>query len=365
MAWDRMPDDVRNLLTRGQFAAMDKRFGDLQSAYVAGKLPEEDLRNAFRVFYDTDAALDDAYANWVKQSPKSYVAHLARGIHYKFVGIERRGDGWARDTSAEQWAGQKAANKVAAEEFTTSLKLDNKPILTYLHSIDVYADSGDRAAGRRLLEQAIAISPRTFIVRLKYLGTLETKWGGSTEEMRAFVESCRSAGLTQSQMAQLNGMVKEDEGWVRQYHEKNLNGAAESYKQAALLSPERNCVECEPGYKRAALLQETGKHESAIAAITQVLKQHPDSNSALTLRVYSYQALGKHKEARIDITQLASLGDESAQLYLGQTSLARSDMPPDFDDAIKWLTLAANQGNVEAKSLLKLARDLKSRPPIK
>ena len=102
--------EVRTLLLKGEFSTLDQRFGNLQSAYTAGTLSEDELRSAFRVFYDSDAALKTAFERWVAQSPKSYVAHLARGIYYKNVGTKQRGSAWASNTSEKQFAAMKASH---------------------------------------------------------------------------------------------------------------------------------------------------------------------------------------------------------------------------------------------------------------
>jgi hypothetical protein len=71
------------LLRAGQFEMLDSKFGSLQASYERGTLDDEDLRAAFRVFYDTRASLAPIYESWTSKFPRSYVAHLARGIYYK------------------------------------------------------------------------------------------------------------------------------------------------------------------------------------------------------------------------------------------------------------------------------------------
>lgn len=345
--------EVQALLASGEFAVLDKRLGEIQRAYAAGTASDEDLRAAFRAFYFTDAAFESPFAAWIKASPKSYAAHLGRGIYYKYVGNERRGTDWASKTTDEQFAGMREAHEIAAQELTTSLKLDKKPILSYLHLIDIANNSGDRDEMQRLYAKALAIDPRTFIVREKYLGTLQTRWGGSLEEMTAFVESARSAGLTQTQMARLNAIVREEEGWLHETRGGDLTAAAESYRAAALLDPDRACVECGPWYKRAFILQKQGDYLGAIAAIEPVLKSHPDNRDALDLRAFCTLKLGMISQRAIaDLTHSAELGSAWAQLELGKLYIYGAPIvPTNRDLAKKWLFLAASQGKEEAMQL--------------
>ena len=104
------------LLQSNEFAELDRRYSGLQAAYKARSISDEDLRAAFRVFYATNPALAPKYELWVRQFPKSYVAHLARGIYYKKVGLDRRGDKFMSETSADQIAGMETAFAIADQE---------------------------------------------------------------------------------------------------------------------------------------------------------------------------------------------------------------------------------------------------------
>jgi Domain of unknown function (DUF4034) len=121
--------EALELLSGNQFPELDRRYSAIQSAYEEGTISDEDLRAAFRVFYSTDAALDAQYLAWVKHSPNSYVAHLARGIYYKKVGQERRGDKLTGETSDEDLQGMEEAYRLATQELNASLLLDDRPLL--------------------------------------------------------------------------------------------------------------------------------------------------------------------------------------------------------------------------------------------
>ena len=229
-------NDALSLLMADQFAELDRRFGAIQQQYKDGTISDESLRAAFRVFYTTDAELEPHYEAWVRESPNSYVA-ICQGIYYKKLGAERRGGGFISETSDKQLAGMEAANEVAYREFAASLTLDNKPLLTYLHSIDLRTDVGDKAGARRLLDAAVGIDPKNFIAREKYMGSLQTRWGGSVEEMRSFLKECRAAGISAAHLRDLEALVVEDEAWVHRYQDGDAQAAARDYQRAARLYP--------------------------------------------------------------------------------------------------------------------------------
>src|SRR5271168_5117965 len=56
--------ETRALLNGGNFAELDARFSEIQANYRNNVISDEQLRNAFRVFYATDPALRADYDAW-------------------------------------------------------------------------------------------------------------------------------------------------------------------------------------------------------------------------------------------------------------------------------------------------------------
>ena len=108
-----------------------------------------------------DAALEPKYTAWIAQFPKSYVAHLARAIYYKKLGQESRGTDSIANTTDEQVRGMEAAFAKALSDLHASVKLDDKPLLTYLHELDINSYEGDaeRDYRRRLPGGGTVASP--------------------------------------------------------------------------------------------------------------------------------------------------------------------------------------------------------------
>jgi hypothetical protein len=208
-------------LRAGDWAVLDRQFSAIQAAYESGRLDDEQLRAEFRVFYDTDRSLAARYDAWLAHSPKSYVAHLAKGIFYKRVGIEDRGTASARETSPEKFVAMRRALEIAGREFSISETLTPRPLLTYLHVMDVTSYLGDAELTRAFLDKALRLDPKSFIVREKYMGTLQRKWGGSPEQMQDFLAESRRAGLSASDMSQLQAVIQLDQAWAAQFVEKN------------------------------------------------------------------------------------------------------------------------------------------------
>ena len=90
--------------------------------------------------------------------------------------------------------------------------MDDKPVLSYLHAIDISSAHSEADESRRLFDLAVKIDADNFIVREKYMGTLQSRWGGSAEEMAAFLQECDKAHLSAAHKNALKAMVAEEEG---------------------------------------------------------------------------------------------------------------------------------------------------------
>jgi len=299
------------LLKSEDFAQLEASYSHVQRAYRDGEITSEELRNAFRVFYDANPLLRAHYDRWEAQYPKSYVAHLARGIYFKYRGIEARGEAFIRDTSEEQLRGMREAHAESAKSLYASFGLDPKPILSYAHAIDVNNYAGNSQECRRLLDLALRVEPKNVFVREKYLSTLQTRWGGSVQEMSDFYAESQAAGVPEQDLRRFKSLIAEEIGWVAQHHQGDYAAAAEAYRKAAELGA-NSCLACD-----AYSLADEGKIDEAIEILDSVLKQTPQDKKALIYRAALFHRTGKMPEYVRDLKAAASLGDAQSQLNLG------------------------------------------------
>ena len=180
------------------------------------KISGDDLRAEFREFYPTDPDLGPKLDGWVAQYPSSYVARVASGIYYKKVGFQTRGTAYIRDTSQSQIDGMNAAFEKAVADLRASLTMSPKPFLSYFHRLDIGNAVGAKEELRTMYDRASNLDSSSYAIRLKYMNTLQTRWGGSLEEMRSFYAECQRAGLTDAQDKELQGMLAQEKAWLAQ-----------------------------------------------------------------------------------------------------------------------------------------------------
>lgn len=136
------------MLRAGQFTALNRYYAQVQADYDRGSISDEDLRSAFRHFYDGSPDLAAQYAAWVKDMPDSYVAHLARAIYYIRVGEASRGNMTIAYTSSAQLDGMDAAFATASAELEKSLLFEKRPLLSVFYQLDIGKFEGEAAHNR-------------------------------------------------------------------------------------------------------------------------------------------------------------------------------------------------------------------------
>jgi hypothetical protein len=186
----------------------------LQRAYEVGRLGDEPLLHHFRAFYDTDAALGGQYDAWISKYPRSYSAHLARGIYYRYLGLQARGTRYISETTREQLRMMSMYLAKAMQDYDESVALTEKPLITYHAILAVAMLNGDDGVARRMLDESVRIDPRNFVVRYKFFDTLQTRWGGSLAKMLDFRQTARAAGLSEGQLAYFDHMIAVERKWL-------------------------------------------------------------------------------------------------------------------------------------------------------
>jgi tetratricopeptide (TPR) repeat protein len=343
-----------DMMQSGRFAELDMRFSELQQAYGSRAVTDEDLRAAYRAFYNSDPALATKYDSWVSKFPKSYAARLARGIYYSKVGESRRGAQSTDETPIERINDARVAYDKALTDLNTSISLDARPILSYVHEMTVSQWRGDLSESRKLLDQADRIDPDNYVARAKYMSVIETRWGGSQAIMLAFLDECRHTKLSGPNIRLLESVVVEDQGWNFQFVDRNWAAAETAYRRSAALGGDKQLANL------VVVLWQQRKYQEMIEPLTQQLELHPDDSGILATRANAYTQTGRPRDALADWTAAATGGDANAQNNLG--AIYMNGIPgvlaADPKVGIEWFRKSADQGSAEARQNLVRASQL-------
>lgn len=330
--------EVSRLLTSDQYETLDRHFGDLQRQYVNGVISDEMLRDQFRAFYPIEQALAAHYDGWVKQFPHSYVAHLARAIYYKKIGQESRGENYISQTTEAQFVGMKDAFAKALKDLHACVDLDLKPTLAYGHALDIssYTGAGDE---RELQDLAAEVDPGNVIVRIKYMTSLEPRWGGSAEKMDAFLEESRRSNLPAHKLRLLEAILYEDRAHV-DYDRERWDAAADEYLHAFELDPS----DLESLRFAAQASFNVQNWQRVVDLYTQYLNRVPGNVIALRSRGWAYDRMDNPRAVQ-DLTAAADLGDAFSQNRMGEYYFygLPGVVQQDRESAIRWFGMAAER----------------------
>jgi len=351
--------EAQALLQGNRFSELDRDFSALQSDYVQGRVGEEQVRDSFRAFYPTDPQLAAKFDAWVAQFPKSYVAHLARAIYYKKVGQEQRGGAYAADTTSEQFHNMEVAMKKSAQDLQLSLTLDPKPMLSLNHAIDIATFLGDPDSGRRFLDRALELDSEAFLVRVKYMGNLQSRWGGSPEEMQAFLDECRKAHLSKAHFDELESMVAVDRMWSHVHGDRDMAAAMQDYRTAKRLNPDV-CKECSLS-EMGPVLMEQGRYQDAIFLLSDILQYNPTDAYARCTLADAYQRTGRMQEAIAEFKRGVDSRMACAQVNLGILYIegVPGVLEYNLDAGLQLFRDAAAQGDPDGIENLRRAQALK------
>ena len=327
------------LLRADKFAELDARFAAIQTAYEKNILSDEQLRNAFRAFYDTDAALRPKYDLWVANFPKSYVARLARAIYYRRIGQVQRGGGTISQTSDSRLRGMEAAFGLSMRDLQASTSLDKRPLLTVFNELAIAIHDGNAQESRALLDESLRIDPGNVIIRHDYMISLEPRWGGSTEQMTAFLDESRKAGLPEPKLRYLEAVIVSDQADALK-DAGDFPAAEREYRKAIAMGGE-DCLACFGG-----VLLEQRKYAETIPVFTRVLDEEPANDDVLARRATAFIATGDMRAGLADLKAAAALGNVFAENNLGIYYMMGVDgLPRDPEQGLAWFHKCAAQGS--------------------
>ena len=224
------------MLAEGRYAQLERYLGGLHRSYEQGTIDDVALMSTYRMFYEADPALKPYYDEWIRLYPDSYPARLARGIFEKYLGREAAGEHSLNELSGARVEAVNDAFEAAREDLNASLAMDAHGVVSYVHLIDLAKEGPGALIGlsarRKVLDEALERNPLSFVIRRKYLGTLESRRGHSTAEMQKFFNEVAHSRLAPAKLQSLDALVLRDRGWVAD-RDGQAAAALRFYEQAA------------------------------------------------------------------------------------------------------------------------------------
>ncbi len=194
------------------FNKLEATLTSYQTAAENNVTQEANVSQAFDAFARADPAFDAPLQEWVKRSPRSYAAHLARAEFLYAEAWNARGAKWASETSAQQF--QRMDDYLAAghKEITATLGINWKVTEAYALLIAEQQVGGSQEDCRKAADAALKEIPASFVIRSQTMFCLEPRWGGSYEQMDQFAAEAQTYVHENPRLAALKGFADYDRG---------------------------------------------------------------------------------------------------------------------------------------------------------
>ena len=213
-AFSQSHEAMHNLLREGNTKLLEKELAKVQLKYDSGDITDFQLRNVYRQFYHLDGTDLKNLNDWIKSKPNSYPAHLIRGVYYKKLGWNARGNKYINETKQWQIQSMNSYFSKAQQDLNKSMKLTDKPLLSIFHLLDICGAKGDESCKSRLISIADRDMPANVLLTCRYFHYLTPRWGGSYERMATFIDKTDKQLSDPIMHARLEAIMEDDMGGV-------------------------------------------------------------------------------------------------------------------------------------------------------
>ncbi|HEY9825417.1 MAG TPA: hypothetical protein V6D19_08220 [Stenomitos sp.] len=277
------------LLWNERYAELD---GAITQAYVEkgkGKLSSNQIRSRFWQLEMVDPAFTPRFDGWVAKQDSSH-AYLARGWFRLEQAQKTRGEGPYRDISPDRRTRVQELVLASVEDFHQALKKD--PLCAMCVGGKIAAN---RYLGRRdpeLIETALSIDPKLWQPVAAHFISLYPQWGGSEDEMKAFIRRMETVPGAEKSVRHLNAMFHFRRGLDHQYDTMNYPEAIKEYETAISYHPDSNALK-----NIAQLYSRQRQYDKAASALERNLHENDEWDLyTIEALAQAYFAQGKQRD---------------------------------------------------------------------
>jgi tetratricopeptide (TPR) repeat protein len=277
------------LLWTEQYQELDQAIADAYGERRKGKLSSNQLRTRFWQLQHADTSFAGRFDQWVSRQDSAH-AYLARGWFRLQQASKARGDGSLGGVSPDRLATMQSMLQAGTEDLRQALLRD--PLCAMCVGGEIYANIYLGERDPSLIEKALSIDPKLWQPFAAHLISLSPQWGGSDEEMSAFISSMQERGSSKEIMDHLHALRYFQLGVAEQYGRSGSDKAIELYERALSYAPNSDALK-----NVAELYAARGWHAKAEAALERNLREN-DEWDLYTIEALArvYFAQGKTRE---------------------------------------------------------------------
>ena len=335
-------EQLQQRLAAHDFAALESSLANLRAGYRPEAAVELEIWNAFRTFGLPAARTEDLQA-WLQAFPSSYDARFAAAIHYRRLGWQARGPGFAHKTAPARFEDARTHFTAAMQHAQASLSLTARPIFSHALMLDIARNLPGAGDADERYAKALEAEPQSFLLRSVRLDVLQPKWGGSFAAMDEVIRQSGEAGLQQASVTLI--------GARKLAHMAEHEEERDNHRQALMLA-EQSVAMQETAFAQIArgrILRKLGNEALAQSAFERAARIDPYDRYVHNNLAYGYWNSGQRGKALEAYKRSAMTGNEwSANrvgwlLFSGEGGVRRNPR-----EAFDWFALGARLGDATA-----------------
>ena len=252
-------------------------------------------------FQLNDDSFEALLSEWIEATPGHYQPYLARANYYYKRAWQARGNEWASETKEEQMEKFQSLLLLSLADINSAIEIDDKPLGIYSIYISIAHVLGQKTAATNALAEALKVDPADYEIRKVHLSFLRPRWGGSIEEMGAFVEESLIYLPENPRLNWLAGLVYDEIARISE--DREAQSEAEKYYSEALKFGENYIVYQHRGANRYRM----DKNTEALEDLSKAISLYPESSQNFYWRSSVYSELGEFEKAAIDLIRAYQL----------------------------------------------------------
>ncbi|MBU1236302.1 MAG: DUF4034 domain-containing protein [Gammaproteobacteria bacterium] len=279
------------LLWEERYAELDQAIAQAYREREKGKLSSNRLRTRFWQLQNVAPAFTVRFDNWVARQGSSH-AYLARGLFRLEQASRIRGDGPASGIPPARYAKVRELAQLGVDDLHQALDKDSRCAMCIGGEIFANLYLGRR--DDELVEMAFLIDPTLWQPVAAHFMSLYPQWGGSEEEMNAFIRHMETLNGTEKIVQRLNAMFYFRRGLEQQFGYRDYAEATKEYETAISYFPDSYALK-----NVAAMYSAQGKHDKAAVALERNLRENDEWDLyTIEALAQAYFAQGKGSEGK-------------------------------------------------------------------
>lgn len=266
------------LLWTEEYRELDQAIAKAYAYWRKGQLTSNQIRTRFWQLQHADPNFSGKFDRWVASQDSAH-AYLARGWFRLQQASNVRGDGPLANVSPDREETMRSMMQGGTEDMRQALRRD--PLCAMCVGGEIFANLYLGERDPSLIDKALSLDPKLWQPVAAHLISLSPQWGGSDEEMVAFIRNMQERGTSKEVLDRLQAQRYFQLGVIEQYS-GDSGKAVERYETALSYYPNSDALK-----NVAEIYAAQGRHDKAEASLERNLRENDEWD------LYTIEALAR------------------------------------------------------------------------